>query len=49
MSKDVNWTPFFEYTIPGLLPEIGYIISGLLGITIILGVGLVFKGRGKQH
>lgn len=49
LSKDMNWTPLFDYTIPGLSPEIGYIISGLLGITIILGVGLVFKGRGKQH
>jgi hypothetical protein len=45
----VNWTPLFDYTIPGLSPEIGYIISGLLGITIILGAGLVFKGRGKEH
>ncbi|MCW4042744.1 MAG: PDGLE domain-containing protein [Candidatus Bathyarchaeota archaeon] len=49
LSKDMNWTPLFDYTIPGLSPEIGYIISGLLGIAIILGAGLVFKGRGKQH
>jgi cobalt/nickel transport protein len=49
LSKDMNWTPLFDYTIPGLSPEIGYIISGLLGIAIILGAGLVFKRRGKQH
>ncbi len=49
LSKDMNWTPLFDYTIPGLSPEIGYIISGLLGIATILGAGLVFKRRGKQH
>ena len=49
LSKDMNWTPLFDYTIPGLSPEIGYIISGILGIAIILGTGFVFKRLGKQH
>lgn len=49
LSKDMNWTPFFEYSITSFSPEIGYIISGLLGIAIILGAGIVFKGLGKQH
>ena len=49
LSKDMNWTPFFDYTIPGLSPEMGYIISGLLGIAIILGIGIFFKGFGKKH
>ncbi|WP_455278046.1 PDGLE domain-containing protein [[Eubacterium] cellulosolvens] len=49
LSQDINWTPLFDYTIPGLSPEIGYIISGILGIAIILGAGFVFKRLGKQH
>jgi cobalt/nickel transport protein len=49
LSKDMNWTPFFDYTIPRLSPEIGYIISGLLGITIIFGAGLIFRRLGKRH
>ena len=48
-SEEMNWTPFIDYTIPGLSPEIGYIISGLLGITIILGAGIIFTRFGKQH
>ncbi|OGD54890.1 cobalamin biosynthesis protein [Candidatus Bathyarchaeota archaeon RBG_13_38_9] len=49
LSKNMNWTPLFKYNIPGISPEIGYIISGLLGIAIILGAGLIFKGFVKQH
>ena len=49
LSEDINWTPLFDYTIPGLSPEIGYIISGILGIAIILGAGFVFRRLGKQH
>ena len=49
LSEDMNWTPFFNYAIPSLSPEIGYIISGLLGVIIILGVGIVFKGLGKKN
>ena len=48
-SEEMNWTPFIDYTIPGLSPEIGYIISGLLGIAIILGAGIIFTRFGKQN
>lgn len=47
-SEDINWTPFFDYTVPGLSPALGYIISGFLGVAVILGAGLVFKGLVKQ-
>ncbi len=49
LSRNVNWTPLFKYNIPGVSSEIGYIISGLLGIAIILGAGIIFKGFGKKH
>jgi len=44
ISEDVNWTPFFDYTFPGLDPITGYIISGLIGILIIIAIGwLMYK------
>jgi cobalt/nickel transport protein len=49
LSEDINWTPLFDYTIPGLSPEVGYIISGLVGIAILLGAGLILRGVLKQH
>ena len=48
-SEEMNWTPFIDYTILVLSPEIGYIISGLLGIAIILGAGIIFTRFGKQN
>jgi len=40
----VNWTPFFDYTFPGLDPITGYIVSGLIGILIIMAIGwLMYK------
>lgn len=43
--KEVNieWTPFTDYTIPGLPDTLGYITAGLLGIGIILGIGYVLN------
>ena len=43
LSKDMNWTPFFDYTMPKLSPVAGYIASGFLGIGIILGAGIFFE------
>ncbi|MCS7364534.1 MAG: cobalamin biosynthesis protein [archaeon GB-1867-035] len=38
-----NWTPFIDYTVPGLPATIGYIISGLIGIAMIIGLVYVFS------
>jgi len=38
-SEKVNWTPFFDYTVPGLDPVTGYIASGVIGIAVILAIG----------
>ena len=39
ISEQINWTPLFDYGIEGIPAEIGYIISGFIGLGIILGVG----------
>ena len=41
LTDALNWTPFLDYTVPGLPDEIGYIVSGLLGVAIIWGGGYV--------
>ncbi len=50
---EFNWTPFYDYSVPGLPPEIGYIIAGLIGILVIwgicyLGIKLIEKRRGSE-
>ena len=40
-TDKINWTPFLDYTVPGLPDVIGYIISGFIGVGIILGIGYV--------
>lgn len=51
ISEKINWTPFFDYTIPGLDPVIGYIVSGFIGVAIIYLIGYVIRklvsGGGK--
>lgn len=39
LTDELNWTPFLDYTVPGLPAEIGYVLAGLIGIGIILGIG----------
>ena len=38
-----NWTPFKDYTVPGLPDTIGYIIAGAIGVSIILGIGYLLS------
>ncbi len=40
ISEDINWTPFFDYTVPGLPDTIGYIIAGFIGVFAVLGLGI---------
>lgn len=39
ITDSLNWTPLIDYSIPGLPDEIGYIIAGIIGVTIILLIG----------
>ncbi len=46
-TEDFNWTPFLDYTVPGLPDWAGYIVSGLVGVSIILILGLaIMKAKG---
>ena len=48
LSQSINWTPFFDYSVPGLPAEMGYIISGLIGIGLLLAIGLIIKRLMKK-
>jgi cobalt/nickel transport protein len=51
LTEKINWTPFLDYSIPGLSAEVGYIVAGLIGVGIILGIGFIlsrFIGRQKD-
>jgi len=38
-----NWTPFADYTFPGVPDTIGYIIAGFIGIGVILVIGYLLS------
>jgi len=40
-TEEINWTPFLDYSVPGLPPEVGYIVSGLLGALVVLLLGYI--------
>lgn len=42
-SEELNWTPFFDYTVPGLPDTVGYIVAGFIGIAAILAMGAVLR------
>lgn len=43
LTELINWTPFLDYTVPGLSAEVGYIIAGFIGVLIILGLGVLLS------
>lgn len=50
INEKLNWTPFLDYTVPGIPDVLGYIISGVIGVLSILIVGyiLVRISSGKE-
>lgn len=40
---ELNWTPFVDYTVPGLPDVIGYIVCGLIGVGVILLIGFLLS------
>ncbi|MCS7139502.1 MAG: PDGLE domain-containing protein [Candidatus Nezhaarchaeota archaeon] len=51
ISEQINWTPLFDYSVPGLPAELGYAVAGAIGVLTILGVGyamLKIVERGKK-
>ncbi|ABM80113.1 PDGLE domain-containing protein [Hyperthermus butylicus] len=43
-----EWTPFSDYTVPGLPDTIGYIVAGAIGVGVILGIGLAAARLAKR-
>jgi cobalt/nickel transport protein len=43
LTENINWTPLLDYTVPGLPAELGYIVSGIIGVAIILAVGFIIS------
>lgn len=48
-TDEINWTPLLDYTVPGLPDEVGYVVSGLIGIGLILGIGAVLSRVAKRR
>ena len=47
------WSPFPDYTVPGLAEDwlslsLGYVISGVIGVCVILAVGMALSGLAKR-
>ncbi len=40
ITEQTNWTPFLDYTVPGLPEEVGYIVAGVIGVAVVLALGL---------
>ncbi len=43
LTEPNNWTPFLCYTVPGLAAWFSYIVSGFIGVGVILGLGYVLR------
>jgi len=43
ITEEINWTPFLDYTIPGLPDTIGYIVAGIIGVGLILIIGYMLS------
>lgn len=41
VSEEISWTPFFDYSVPGLPDELGYVVAGALGVAVIVVTGYV--------
>ncbi len=42
-----EWSPFPDYTVPGLPDTVGYVLSGLVGVALIIALGLALSGKGR--
>jgi cobalt/nickel transport protein len=41
LNEELNWTPLYDYGFPALHPVLGYIVSGFIGVALILGIGML--------
>mgnify|MGYP000675097913 CR=1 FL=1 len=51
LSEEINWTPLYDYSVPGLNPLIGYIVAGLIGLLVIVAIGFILMRlvEAKKH
>lgn len=42
-EAEIEWTPFRDYAFPGLPDWAGYVVSGAVGVLLILAAGHVIK------
>ncbi|MEZ0248832.1 MAG: PDGLE domain-containing protein [Thermoproteus sp.] len=48
-ESSIEWTPFKDYTVPGLPDWVGYIIAGLMGIAVFIAATLLLeRAAGKK-
>lgn len=48
-NEEINWTPFIDYTVPGLPNPIGYVLAGFIGVAVVLALGMgMAKILGKE-
>jgi len=43
ITEYINWTPLIDYTFPGLVDWAGYIVSGFIGVGVIMLIGYILK------
>jgi len=34
-TEELDWTPFTDYTVPGMPTTLGYIVAGILGAVLV--------------
>ncbi len=42
-EEEYTWTPLKDYTFPGLPNWLGYIVSGAVGVLVIIATGFIVK------
>ncbi len=47
ISEEVTWTPFFDYTVPGLPPALGYAVTGAVGVALVTLLGRALQRMAK--
>lgn len=43
ITEETNWTPFLDYTVPGLPDWLGYIVAGIIGVAVVLALGFTIQ------
>lgn len=47
ISEKLTWTPLFDYSVPGLPPELGYVVAGAIGVAALIALGKAIERMAK--